>query len=403
MVEKDNLKNKKKNKKNKKKSENLSISTSQNAIALEAYKKIKQAEKIRKSHPSIAANVYWNAATVFWNCKLAQETANTLHQLLLILLKHENRTVKRKSISNISSFNNAQQSDNNETPELTSAQISQTVYISCIALARLISENYGSKYKTWQPGEDLDEDELNLSLEATTLYLMALKEKYELCTDSVQEFSDLLTTTTMTYNRFKENCNVILRKCNPVAILTKSSESAFYLMLNEVASFHSRIMPDHISLVLYGIASAHALKEERWNDFVNVNKRMCIIFNSLNFFWLSCNCIIDASRGTDLELLTAGLMFSIKMDDRVQCKILEKQIKNILKNKEIPFDVQYILNLSRCVRYNDYLWLEECGYDFMDISNKENCLSENLAEESYLSPRNIEQLYINVKNRMDLL
>jgi len=34
MVEKDNLKNKKKNKKNKKKSENLSISTSQNAIAL---------------------------------------------------------------------------------------------------------------------------------------------------------------------------------------------------------------------------------------------------------------------------------------------------------------------------------------------------------------------------------
>jgi len=29
----------------------------------EAYKKIKQAEKIRKSHPSIAANVYWNAAT----------------------------------------------------------------------------------------------------------------------------------------------------------------------------------------------------------------------------------------------------------------------------------------------------------------------------------------------------
>ena len=76
-------------------------------------------------------------------------------------------------------------------------------------------------------------------------------------------FKQLLTTTTMTYNRFKENCNVILRKCNPVAILTKSSESAFYLMLNEVASFHSRIMPDHISLVLYGIASAHALKEER--------------------------------------------------------------------------------------------------------------------------------------------
>jgi len=132
---------------------------------------------------------------VFWNCKLAQETANTLHQLLLILLKHENRTVKRKSISNISSFNNAQQSDNNETPELTSAQISQTVYISCIALARLISENYGSKYKTWQPGEDLDEDELNLSLEATTLYLMALKEKYELCTDSVQEFSDVSLNT----------------------------------------------------------------------------------------------------------------------------------------------------------------------------------------------------------------
>jgi len=29
----------------------------------EAYKKLKQAEKIKKSHPSVAANVYWNAAT----------------------------------------------------------------------------------------------------------------------------------------------------------------------------------------------------------------------------------------------------------------------------------------------------------------------------------------------------
>jgi len=69
----------------------------------------------------------------------------------------------------------------------------------------------------------------------------------------------------MAYSKFKENCNVILRKCNPVAILTKTSESAFYLLLNEVASFHSRMMPDHISLVLYGIASAHAYKEERYN------------------------------------------------------------------------------------------------------------------------------------------
>jgi len=270
---------------------------------------LKQAEKIRKSHPSIAANVYWNAATVFWNCKLAQETANTLHQLLIILLQHKNRLPKKTSFSG--AINSSAQ--DKKSNELTPAQISQTIYLACVALARLIGENYGTSYKTWSIDEDLDEDEENISLEATSLYLMALKEKYDLCIDSVQEFSDLLTTTTMAYSKFKENCNVILRKCNPVAILTKTSESAFYLLLNEVASFHSRMMPDHISLVLYGIASAHAYKEERWTDFVNVNKRICKIFNSLNFFWLSCNCLQDAARGTDIELLTVALMLSIRM------------------------------------------------------------------------------------------
>jgi len=342
LLEKENAKKKNNNSKNSKKNskkrntENLSISTSQNSVAIDAYKKLKQAEKIRKSHPSIAANVYWNAATVFWNCKLPQETANTLHQLLVILLRHENRQTKNKtSTTNISNTVNtttnstttATTTSTNSTPsstnpasskkpqELTPAQISQTIYLACIALARLISENYGSKYMTWESDELFDEDEDNMSLEATTLYLMALKERFGLCIESVQEFSDLLTTTTMTYSKFKENCNVILRKCNPVAILTKSpsTESPFYLMLNEVASFHSRLIPDHISLVLYGIASAHAYKEERWKDYVNVNKRICKIFNSLNFYWISCDCLQDASRGVDLELLCGALILSIRM------------------------------------------------------------------------------------------
>jgi hypothetical protein len=307
---------------------------------------------------------------------------------------------KKSSKSNISQLNSP---PTKQPPELTTAQISQTVYLSCIALARLISENYDSRYKKWQSEDEFDEDEENVALEATTLYLMALKERFGLCIDSVQEFSDLLTTTTMDYSKFKENCNVILRKCNPVAILTKNNESAFYLMLNEVASFHSRLMPDHISLVLYGIASAHAFKEERWEDYSNVNKRICKIFNSLNFYWLSCDCLKDASRGVDLQLLCDALMLSIRMDDRVNCKILEKQIKKILKNKDIPFDVQYLLDLSKCIRYNDYLWLEESGGNFMDI-DRENCLSDDEDDDSsYVNIHNIEQLYINVKNRMDRL
>ncbi|ORX79421.1 hypothetical protein BCR32DRAFT_269504 [Anaeromyces robustus] len=441
LLEKENAKNNKISSKNskknlkKRKSENLSISTSQNAAAIDAYKKLKQAEKVKKSHPSIAANVYWNAATVFWNCKLPQETANTLHQLLIILLQHENRQPKNKtsttsstSTSVASNSTSANPAAAKKPPELTTAQISHTVYLSCIALARLISENYGSKYITWESDEIFDEDEENMSLEATTLYLMALKERFGLCIESVQEFSDLLTTTTMTYSKFKENCNVILRKCNPVAILTKSpsTESAFYLMLNEVASFHSRLIPDHISLVLYGIASAHAYKEERWKDYVDVNKRICKIFNSLNFYWISCECLQDASRGVDLELLSGALMLSIRMDDRVNCKIIEKQIKNLLKDKEIPPDVQYLLNLSKCIRKNDYLWLEEAGEEIKDMNRKHyfkeeefyhrsqdnddndddddnNNNDNNNNKNSLVTLHSIEQLYTNVKNRMDML
>jgi len=39
----------------------------------------------------------------------------------------------------------------------------------------------------------------------------------------------------------------------------------------------------------------------------------------------------------------------------------------------------------------------------MDISNKENCLYDDLDETSYLTLHNIEQLYFNVKNRMDII
>ena len=95
---------------------------------------------------------------------------------------------KKSSKSNISQLNSP---PTKQPPELTTAQISQTVYLSCIALARLISENYDSRYKKWQSEDEFDEDEENVALEATTLYLMALKERFGLCIDSVQEFSDV--------------------------------------------------------------------------------------------------------------------------------------------------------------------------------------------------------------------
>ncbi|KND00866.1 uncharacterized protein SPPG_03970 [Spizellomyces punctatus DAOM BR117] len=361
------------------------------AAAFEATAKVRQADKLAVANPGLAATIYWSAANVLWSHKCVRDTAQCLSKLISVLcdLKAASPTITPEK---------------NASVVLKASQIAETLYLTRIALARLLTIYDCDMALALY----IDAIEGKYSVDATTMVLACEHQSFgEVVTFCEEIFRKHIMPTTPKSTQSRNAASDQQTTNSKKSVALRKIQSTFL----EIFCFAKNIEAPLEALFFGGLTLAVAKDELKWNDYADVCVRIADIYLSLDRQWSTCDCLevgakalcqgsdisftqINENDHTDIatedqlspwNLLSEALMLSIQIDDRVRVFRLEESLRMALEDKgQLPncwqrfSDINFLLRFAKASRTLDHSWSqeEEAGYDSQVMTSGPTLLPE---------------------------
>ncbi|RUS14769.1 hypothetical protein BC937DRAFT_93368 [Endogone sp. FLAS-F59071] len=334
----------------------------------DARQKLKQADKISNTTPAIAAPVYWNVAKALHKYNYPQDTSIALQSLIRLLERCEQ----------VPLTSSAAQETNETTPQLTFSQISMTLYLARLALARLCA--------SYTIGV----------VAARCLYMQALEERWKLEIKKIESIAQSLRVLpspelTIALETLIEGSGV-LAKSSKLGAKPKDPNLVLHLVLREAALVHMRRLGEEDS-------AARAAEQRA----VVLARLEGVMYESLALPWYAVDNLLAAAQAgfaeapaspgpesANLELATpsdserlneleswwcviAAMVLTIELEDFVREReiqqliykrqaidLIQRETGSTLSRQESQSgfaDLDFLLRLSCALRVRDHAYL----------------------------------------------